>query len=327
MQWSTPKRNEAASVKTEPLRLPRRIDGAASIGIFAPSGAVDSTALARSVAHFESLGHRVVVAPQVNSRWRYFAGTDEERIAAFHALLADSSIDILMAARGGYGWTRLLSRLDFAALAASDQVIVGFSDMTAFSLAALAEARRLSFAGPLAAIDFGNGNVSPFMERHFWSLLSSSEHALDPVDCRHGYAAQTIEGPIWGSNLSLLAHLIGTAYFPNIEDGILFVEELAEEPYAVERLFYQLYHAGVLDKQKALILADFDDCLPPASGARYPYSMAEVTETLRQLLPYPVLTGLPFGHIHEKVTIPLGGRARIHINHAGYRLDFSQYNL
>jgi muramoyltetrapeptide carboxypeptidase len=137
----------------------------------------------------------------VSSRWRYFAGADEERIAAFHALLADSSIDILMAARGGYGWTRLLAQLDFAALGASDQVIVGFSDMTAFSLAGLAIARRLSFAGPLAAIDFGNGNVSPFMERHFWPLLSSSEHALDPVNCKHGYAAQTIEGPIWGSNL------------------------------------------------------------------------------------------------------------------------------
>jgi muramoyltetrapeptide carboxypeptidase len=314
-------------VKSEALRLPRRIDGTASIGIFAPSGAVDPTALARSVAHFEALGHRVVVAPQVSSRWRYFAGTDEERIAAFHALLADSSIDILMAARGGYGWTRVLAHLDFAALAASDQVIVGFSDTTAFSLAALAKARRLSFAGPLAAIDFGNGNVSAFMERHFWPLLSSSEHALDPVDCQHGYAAQTIEGPIWGSNLSLLTHLIGTPYFPDIEGGILFVEELAEEPYAVERLFYQLYHAGVLDKQKALILADFDDCVPPATGGRYPYSMAEVTETLRQLLPYPVLTGLPFGHIHEKVTIPLGGRARIHITHTGYRLDFSQYNL
>lgn len=314
-------------MKSEALRLPRRINGAASIGIFAPSGAVDSSALAQSVAHFEALGHRVVVAPQVSSHWRYFAGADEERIAAFHALLADSSIDILMAARGGYGWTRLLAQLDFAALAASDQVIVGFSDMTAFSLAGLAIARRLSFAGPLAAIDFGNGNVSPFMERHFWPLLSSSEHALDPVNCKHGYAAQTIEGPIWGSNLSLLTHLIGTPYFPDIEGGILFVEELAEEPYAVERLFYQLYHAGVLDKQKALILADFDDCIAPTAGGRYPYSMAEVTETLRHLLPYPVLTGLPFGHIHEKVTIPLGASATIHITHAGYRLDFSRYNL
>ena len=122
-------------------------------------------------------------------------------------------------------------------------------------------------------------------------------------------------------------HLIGTPYFPDIEGGILFVEELAEEPYAVERLFYQLYHAGVLDKQKALILADFDDCIAPTAGGRYPYSMAEVTETLRHLSPYPVLTGLPFGHIHEKVTIPLGASATIHITHAGYRLDFSRYNL
>jgi muramoyltetrapeptide carboxypeptidase len=312
---------------SEALRLPRRIEARANIGIFAPSGMVDPSALARAVAYFESLGHRVVVAPQAKSSWRYFAGSDEQRITDFHELLADPSIDILMAARGGYGWSRLLARLDFDAIAASNQVIVGFSDMTAFGLAALAKARRVTFAGPMAAVDFGNGNVSPFMERHFWPLLSAPEHSLDLLDCEHSYAPQIIEGPIWGSNLSLLTHLIGTPYFPTIEGGILFVEELAEEPYAVERLFFQLHHAGVLDKQKALILADFDECIAPIASPRYPYSMAEVTETLRQLLPYPVLTGLPFGHIQEKVTIPLGGSARIHITHAGYRLDFSRYNL
>jgi muramoyltetrapeptide carboxypeptidase len=312
---------------TKGLRLPRRVAGPATVGIFAPSGFVDPEALARATAHLAALGHRVVVAPQTSARWRYFAGTDAERVDGLHGLLADSSIDILMAARGGYGWSRLLDRIDFDAVAASDQVIVGFSDTTVFSLAALTKARRLTFAGPMAAVDFGNGNVSPFMERHFWSVLARSEYSLDPVACTHGYTPQVIEGPLWGGNLSLLAHLVGTPYFPDIAGGILFVEEIAEEPYAVERLFFQLHHAGILARQKALVLADLDDCLPAASAGRYPYSMAEVVETLRCLLPYPVLTGLPFGHIHQKATLPLGGSAAVHITRTGYRLDFRGYNV
>lgn len=309
-----------------PLRLPKRLAGPATIGIFAPSGVVDLQAHERSVAYLRSLGHTVIVAPQVAARWRYFAGTDEQRLDGFHALLADPAIDIVMAARGGYGWPRLLERLDYAALAATDKIIVGFSDSTAFSLAALAKAGLVTFAGPMAAVDFGNGNVSPFMEGHFWPLLASSGHSVTVSHGSAAYGSRIISGPIWGSNLSLLTHLLGSAYFPPIENGILFVEELAEEPYAVERLFYQLYHAGILSRQQALVLADFDDCQPPANG-RYPYVMAEVIETLRELLPIPVLTGLPFGHVREKITVPMGGQATLTITEQNYRLDFSSYNI
>ncbi|MBA2690509.1 MAG: LD-carboxypeptidase [Burkholderiales bacterium] len=308
-----------------PLRLPKRLAGPATIGIFAPSGVVDAQAHARSVSHLEALGHRVIAAPETTSQWRYFAGTDRERLAVFHRMLADPAIDILLAARGGYGWTRLLPDVDFGLVAATDKIIVGFSDFTAFSLAALAKAKLVTFAGPMAAVDFGSGDVSTFMESHFWPLLASGGHTIE-VAADTGYAAQVIQGPIWGSNLSLLAHLVGTPYLPAIDGGILFLEEIAEEPYAVERLFFQLYHAGILTRQKALILADFDSCQPTDNG-RYPYRMAEVIETLRKLLPIPVLTGLPFGHVREKITLPIGGHATLNIVDKSYRLEVSAYNL
>ena len=319
-------RNRSDDNAMMPLRLPKRLRGIATIGICAPSGAVDPEAHGRSVAYLESLGHRVVVAPQTTQQWRYFAGTDQERLQGFHDLIADPAIDIVMAARGGYGLTRLLDRVDFSAVAASNKIMVGFSDFTAFSLAAVARAGLITFAGPMAAVDFGNGDVSPFMECHFWPLLTSATHSIEIAAPGHGYPMQIIEGSIWGSNLSLLTHLIGTPWLPDVDGGILFVEELGEEPYAVERMFYQLHHAGVLARQKAVILADFDDCRPTANG-RYPYAMAEVIETLRQLLPVPILTGLPFGHVRQKMTVPVGGHARLDIGTSTYALNFSAYNI
>src|SRR5205814_1389044 len=142
-----------------------------------------------------------------------------------------------------------------------------------------------------------------FTEQHFWLALRRDIHRIDDIACDHGYDARRIDGPLWGGNLSMLAHLAGTAFFPAIEGGILYVEEISEEPYAIERLLLQLYHAGSLGRQRALILGDFTDCTPK-NPARYPYSMDEVVETLRTTLPFPVLTGLPFGHVPRKVTLP-----------------------
>jgi muramoyltetrapeptide carboxypeptidase len=115
---------------------------------------------------------------------------------------------------------------------------------------------------------------------------------------------------------------VGTPYFPFIEGGILYVEEIAEDPYAIERLFLQLFHAGVLGRQRALILGDFSDCTP-TNAARYPYSMEEVLETLRQWLPFPVLTDLPFGHVARKVTLPFGGPGTLSIHEGRYSLRFA----
>jgi muramoyltetrapeptide carboxypeptidase len=205
----------------------------------------------------------------------------------------------------------LLHRIDWNRVAASGKAYVGFSDFTAFNMAAYACANLVTFHGPLLAVDFGNGDPSSFAQQHFWMALSRDSHRIDEFDCEHGYDARRIEGTLWGGNLSLLANLMGTPYFPAIDDGILYVEEISEEPYAVERLFLQLYHAGVLGRQRALLLGDFSDC-KPTNPARYPYSMDEVVETLRQMLPFPVLTGLPFGHVARKVTLPFGAPRDAH---------------
>lgn len=304
------------------LRLPRRVPEPATIGIFAPSGRVDAAQLAAAAAHLTEQGHRVVMAPGTTNEWRYFAGTDEERLADFHELLADPTIDLMMAARGGYGLSRLLSRIDWNAVAESRKNFCGFSDFTAFNCAAYANANLLTWHGPLACIDFGDGEPDSFMEQNFWLALGQETHRTEDIACDHGYDPRRIEGRLWGGNLSLLANLVGTPYFPLIEDGILYVEEVGEEPYAIERMFLQLQHAGVLGRQRALLLGDFSDCLPH-NTKRYPYAMNEVVETLRKLLPYPVLTNLPFGHVARKLMLPFGAAGTLSLREGGYSLRFT----
>jgi muramoyltetrapeptide carboxypeptidase len=288
-----------------PVRLARALGEPATIGVCAPAGRTDEAQLAQAVAHMQDLGHRVVVPEGVLHAWRYFSGTDEERLGVLHGLVDLPEIDLIIAARGGYGITRLLPRIDWNRIAASGKAFVGFSDFTAFNMAAYACANLVTFHGPLLCVDFGKPQPDNFMEQHFWMTLGRS-----------------VDGTLWGGNLSLLAHLVGTPYFPSIDGGILYVEEIAEEPYAVERLFLQLYHAGVLQRQSAILLGDFSDCVP-TNPIRYPYSMEEVIETLRTWLPIPVLTGLPFGHVSRKVTLPFGAPGTLSIRDGSYSLRFS----
>ncbi|MBL8525131.1 MAG: LD-carboxypeptidase [Betaproteobacteria bacterium] len=314
-------------MKSDRFAVPRRLQPGATIGLFAPSGVINIPRHEQAVTRLESLGYRVVVAPEASNQWRYFAGTDDERLASFHRFLADPAIDALMMIRGGYGWSRLLHRVDWNLVAAVGKPLIGFSDFTALNLGALAKSNLITFAGPGAAIDFGGADDSAevqadhaFMEAHCWPALRGEPVLAGPYPCEHEYSPQTLQGPLWGSNLSLMAALNGTPYMPSIEGGILFIEEVTEQPYAIERMLLQLFHAGILQKQRAIVLADFSDCEPEAG--RFPYSLEHVTETLRTMLTIPVLTGLPFGHVAKKLTLPFGADATLDIAPGQFTLSY-----
>ena len=322
MATSSPLKSSTRATPKAGLRIARRLPEPATIGVCALSGRVDESLLNQAVAHMEDLGHKVVIAPETREAWRYFAGTDDQRVAGLHALLDDDSIDLVIAARGGYGLSRVLSKIDWNKVAASEKQFVGFSDFTAFNMAAYACAKLVTFHGPMLTADFASGEPNTFAQQHFWMALSRPSHRVDDIHCDHGYDARRIDGTLWGGNLSLLAHLIGTPFFPRIDDGLLYVEEIKEEPYAIERMFLQLHHAGVLGRQRAILLGDFTDCTPE-NTSRYPYALDEVLETLRQMLPCPVLTGLPFGHVARKVTLPFGAEGTLSLGGAGYSLRFA----
>jgi muramoyltetrapeptide carboxypeptidase len=292
------------------------------IGLYAPAGfVIEPEAIARAIARLEAAGHSVVVDPTVTSRWQRFSAPDAERLAAVTRMAEDPRVELAIAVRGGYGWSRLLDRLDFASIAATNKRWLGHSDFTAFQLAALAAARMVTFAGPLAAYDFGAETPSAFTLDHCWGLLSSTEHAVELELA--GPAEFAAQGTLWGGNLSLLTHLIGTPYLPHVDDGILFVEDVGEHPYRIERMLYQLHHAGILKRQRALLLGAFNGYTPSPNDNGY--DLAAMVEHCRGAFDVPVFTGLPFGHCRDKLTLPVGGRCALTVRGDAARLTLSGY--
>ena len=300
---------------------------ATRVRLIAPSGYPhDRAAMSRGVARLCETGCTVDGLDVLERTELRYAGNDAERAADLNALATlDALPDIALAIRGGYGATRLLEHLHYDALrerlAGSSIVLVGHSDFTAIQLALHAKSGLVTFGGPMLGPDFGAETLSVLTVPHFWRTVrtaqgtaewtSSGEHALD------------LEGPLWGGNLAMLCSLLGTPYFPRIDGGILFVEDVGEPPFRIERLLYQLHLSGVLGRQRALILGDFTDCRPSAYDNGY--GLAEGFAQLRRVAGIPVLDGLPFGHVPDKFTLPFGVPARLRVEGGKARLDFAGY--
>jgi muramoyltetrapeptide carboxypeptidase len=292
------------------------------IGLYAPAGFVaEPEAITRATARLEALGHRVIVDPTASARWQRFSATDDERLAAVMRMASDPRVDLAIAVRGGYGWSRLLDRIDFDAIAASKTRWLGHSDFTAFQLAAWAHAGIVSFSGPMAAYDFGAPEPSPFTNDHCWALLAGSNHEVELA--LQGPAAFAASGTLWGGNLAMVAHLVGTRHFPTIAGGILVLEDVGEHPYRIERMLYQLHFAGVLARQRALLLGSFNgfEAAPNDNG----YDLAAMIEHARARFGVPIYTGLPFGHCRDKLTLPFGGHAELEVAAGAARLRLSGY--
>jgi muramoyltetrapeptide carboxypeptidase len=308
------------------VRFPKSLahDATLKFTTVALSGSIDPAHLHAGAARLRERGHRIDLPDAAFGEWRYFAGDDETRLHALERVL-DSDADAVLFGRGGYGLSRILHRIDFERVAASRKVFCGYSDVTAFSLAALATANYVTYAGPVLAgviPDSAEESVQRFVADEFFGVLSNREHAYPECTNDVSLSAQTIEGRLWGTNLAIVSHLVGTPFMPRIEDGVLLIEDIAEQPYRVERMLLQLKHAGILDRQRAIVLGQFTQC-EPSPTLRYPYSMPEVIETLREIVSCPVLTGFPFGHVAKKTTLPMGARIKLEISGATYQMKLT----
>ena len=208
------------------------------VAIVAPGGyAPDETALSRAIGRLQAQGCRVRSYYEPAAKHQRFGGTDEMRIEQLHAAASDADVRIVLALRGGYGMTRLLPKLDLDMLAASGKIFVGHSDFTALQMALLARTGMTSFAGPMVCDDFTREQTSEFTMRHFWQCLISASHTVTATS--QDNPAADVSGTLWGGNLTMLTHLLGTPYFPHIDGGILFIEDVNEHPYRVERMLLQ----------------------------------------------------------------------------------------
>lgn len=280
------------------------------IYVFSPSSAVrDRAAMRRGIARLKALGHEVEVDPEAWTGHMRFAGDDATRLAAIHRAAA-SGADIALITRGGYGLTRLLPDLRYKVLArAIDKGLrfVGLSDFTAFQNAVMAQTGGVTWSGPALGEDFGvEGEPDEIMLACFDDLADGAGEGtgwrLPAAEAR----ARTfkVQGPLWGGNLSVLVSLVGTPWLPQAQGGILFLEDVNEHPYRVERMLTQLLHAGILGRQKAILMGGFTNykAVPHDKG----FKLQTVVEWLRAQVRVPVFTGLPFGHVPTKVCLPVG---------------------
>lgn len=272
------------------------------IYLFSPSSAVlEPAALDLARERLGSLGFGTAVDPTALAVHERFAGTDEERLAAVERAIKQKH-PIVMATRGGYGVGRILNQINWQAVADSGKIFVGNSDFTAFNLALLAKTGAVSYSGPSAIADFGQDAMDDltadlFAEsmREELEVLSFESSGSDAVDAR---------GILWGGNLAMVASLVGTPYFPKVEGGVLFLEDVGEHPYRIERMLTQLLHAGVLASQKAIVLGRFTEYRLVAHDKGY--NMDSVVSWLRSACRVPIITGLPYGHVKLKATLPVG---------------------
>lgn len=275
---------------------------ASGIYLISPSGSVaDAQQLERACARLKALGFHVQTDQAALDSFERFAGTDAQRLQAIQRSL-DQPHPIVMATRGGYGLSRLLPLIDWNAVADSQKRFVGHSDFTAFNLALLAKTGAVSYAGPTAVFDFGDNDVDDltpdlFAEamRDELEILSFESPGSDAVDAR---------GVLWGGNLAMVASLVGTPYMPDIDGGVLFLEDVAEHPYRIERMLTQLWHAGILQRQKAILLGHFTHYTLGVHDNGY--DIGAVIHWLRTTVGVPVVTGLPYGHVPTKATLPIG---------------------
>lgn len=298
------------------------------IYIYSPSGAVrDKAAFKRGVRRLEFLGHDVEVDADALTSHTRFAGDDETRLAAIHRAAA-SGADVAMISRGGYGITRILGGIRYKALAKSIErgtQFVGISDFTALQLALLTKTGSITWAGPALCEGFGVGGKpdmadsqgeppvpDDIMEDCFNDMVTGQGEGTGWRQNREpGQAQEAVvrasDATIWGGNLAMLTSLLGTDYFPEIKGGILFLEDVGEHPYRVERMLTQLLHAGVLARQKAIVMGQFTEykLTPHDKG----FKMQSVVQWLRSQTKTPVLTNLPYGHVATKVMLPVGAKA------------------
>jgi muramoyltetrapeptide carboxypeptidase len=276
-----------------------------SIYLISPSGAVaDPEQARRAAANLEALGHPTRFDPAALKVSQRFAGTDAQRAGAFTRAAAQDA-PVVMITRGGYGLGRLLPTLDFRALARSGKQWVGLSDFTAFHLAMLAKARALTWAGPALLDDFGVASPDAVDPVTIGCLREALSGQLELIGFRAGGPSGVDErGTLWGGNLSVLCAMLGTPFFPKIQGGILFLEDVNEHPYRIERMLVQLLQAGVIDAQRALVLGTVNRyALAPHDRG---YDLPAALKWLRSQTTVPIVTGLPFGHDRPKVTLPHG---------------------
>lgn len=304
---------------------PRSLPKGGRIGICSPAGPSPVESLHTAAKNLEDLGYDVVIAKHAQSihqEYAYLAGTIHERTNDLNTFFCDPGIDLILAARGGYGSAQLLPFLDYDAIRADPKPLVGYSDITSLSLGIFAQTRVVGFSGIMgtAGDGFGQASLEPFSARSFFSAVSPLDQPtqtrfLDSPEgtqlvCMNGRPTpSTLVGRLIPACMTLLVEAIGTPYLPDLKGAILILEDIDEPLYSVDRMFNHLRLSGHLDDVAAVVIGTFNSDTPSVNATLAEY----VPSVANQFVPrhIPIITGYPYGHIPCRLTIPTGCTASI----------------
>jgi muramoyltetrapeptide carboxypeptidase len=306
---------------SKPLVRPPRLAPGSRVALVAPAGPLlEQDDIARAAALCRARDYEPVVGAHARGHYGFFSGTDEERLADLNAAFRDPAIDAVWCLRGGYGVTRILDAIDFEALARRPRPVLGYSDITALLAGVVRCAGLVAFHAPTA-----RAAMPAFSRRHFARVLGAPEAAglLEPmvsapdvlmpqtnrVTVIHGGRA---EGPLAGGNLTLLHCLVGTRYFPDLDGAMLFLEDVNEDLYRIDRMLAHLRMVGALARLSGVLIGRFTNTKRHMDDGSF--GVDQVLTHYFAPLGVPALYGLPIGHIDDQWTMPVGVRARVDAN-------------
>jgi muramoyltetrapeptide carboxypeptidase len=305
-------------MRSKPLVRPAKLSSGSRVALIAPAGPLlERDDLTRAESLCRALGYVPVLGKNAYARHGYLAGDDAARIDDLNSALQDPAIHGIWCIRGGYGVTRILDRVDYQAITRHPKPIVGFSDITALLNAVTATTGVVTFHGPVARA------VMPgFAQVHFERVLSrpvaggrlgrlpEPPDVLIPQEHRiFTLRGGTASGPLFGGNLSLLQCLIGTSWLPDLDGALLFLEDVGERLYRVDRMLAHLRAAGILSRLAGVLVGRFTEM--QRGGTDGALGFDEVLRTYFDPLGIPVACGFPIGHIEAQWTLPLGVSARL----------------
>ncbi len=311
------KTHAAARQPRRELLKPAALKRGDLVALFNPSGFADDALIQRSTVNLEKLGFRVMLSAHIRASRGNTAGTVGQRLTDLHALFANREVRALWAARGGSGTAQILPYIDYGLITRNPKVVIGYSDLTSLLLALYAKTGLATFHGPV-----GSSGFTPFTVAHLEATLiegrapyvmtTAEEHTKRAIDepnfVQRVLRGGSAEGTLLGGNLSVLTSLVGTPYLPDTKKSLLFLEEISEAPYRVERMLTQLAQSGVLGNASAAMLGVFVKGEVPVGEESL--SLTQALDDHFPARPIPGAYGLSFGHIASQWVLPIGIRAR-----------------
>jgi muramoyltetrapeptide carboxypeptidase len=315
-----PRHSIASASRFAATRLirPPRLQPRSVVGLIAPGGIVDDSIIEKCVKNLESLGFRVKLGKHIRAAHGGYAGTVAQRLDDLHGMFLDREVGAIWTARGGSGCTALLPHIDYGMIRRNPKILIGYSDITALHLALYRQAGLVSFHGPVAWSTFSDYSVnhmlSVLMEPQREYAIHMSIENSRRAEKETQFALRTIrpgtaEGRLIGGNLAVMSALIGTPYAADIRSRLVFLEEVGEAPYRIDRLLIQLDQSAGLKRAAGYMLGVFQKSA--ASGNEPSLSLAEIVDDHFASLPVPAVYGYSFGHIAQQFTIPVGILARL----------------